>query len=317
MGLKVTKSLVEIGIVHYPGALLSAVQGMAEQFYLANTLCQKHALGKVFNTQICDSFLFEGEELEALSPLNVIILPPCLDDSFYLQPQSELLTWLKIQHQKGAIICSVCAGAFILAETGLLNGREVTTHWALSDEFTQRYPQINLDTNKLLINDADIITAGGLMSWVDLGLELVAQFTNSQIMRELGRYLIVDTAPRQQRYYQTFSPKLNHGDEAIVKAQHQLQKNYQQTVVIKHLAELSHLTERTFLRRFVKATGLKPTQYLQHLRVQKACDLIETTAQSIETIAADVGYEDISAFRKTFVKLTGQTPKEFKKRFVK
>ncbi|MCP4596122.1 GlxA family transcriptional regulator [Neptuniibacter sp.] len=311
-----TKSQIDIGIVHYPGALLSAVQGLAEQFYLANTICNQHGLGDVFKTHMCDGSLLDTVAEAEINPLRVIILPPCLDDSYYLDPQAGLLRWLKQQHQNGAIICSVCAGAFVLAETGLLNGRRVTTHWVLADEFSKRFPDVELDSNKLLINDMDIVTAGGLMSWIDLGLELVAQFTNSQIMRQLGKFLIVDTSPREQRYYQTFTPKLGHGDDAIVKAQHALQRDFNKTVVIKNLAELSHLTERTFLRRFVKATGFKPTHYLQHLRVQKACELIESNTGSFEKIATEVGYEDISAFRKTFVKITGQTPKEFKRRFV-
>ena len=308
---------VEIGIVHYPGALLSAVQGIAEQFYLANQICRQHELGDVFNTSMCDSQQLKEGDQGVFKPLNVIVLPPCLDDSYYSKPQPALLAWLKQQHKNGAIICSVCAGAFVLAETGLLDGRKVTTHWALADDFTKRFPAVGLNTNKLLINDTDIITAGGLMSWIDLGLELVAQFTNSKIMRQLGKFLIVDTGPREQSYYQSFSPKLDHGDEAIIKAQHQLQRNFQQTVVIQQLADQSHLTGRTFLRRFVKATGLKPTQYLQRLRIQKACEIIETSTTSFEKIAAEVGYEDLSAFRKTFTKITGQTPTEFKKRFVK
>jgi len=313
----VTNSRIEIGVVHYPGALLSSVQGLAEQFYLANTICQQHGLGDVFKTHICDSLQLDEPWEEVLKPLQVIILPPCLDDGFYLAPQPRLIEWLKQQHQSGAIICSVCAGAFVLAETGLLEGRKVTTHWALADEFSARYPNIKLDSQKLLINDSDIITAGGLMSWIDLGLELVAQFTNSQIMRQLGKFLIVDTAPREQRYYQTFTPKMDHGDEAIVKAQHELHRNFQNTIVIKNLAQLAHLTERTFLRRFVKATGLKPTQYLQQLRIKKACELIEVNSGSFEKVAAEVGYEDMSAFRKTFLKITGQSPREFKHRFVR
>ncbi|WP_286236982.1 GlxA family transcriptional regulator [Neptuniibacter halophilus] len=310
-------SRLKIGIVHYPGSLLSAVQGLSEQFYLANHICQQQGMEAVFSTQICDSQSIPGWCEDGLNGLNVVILPPCLDDSYYANPDPALLGWLQAQHRQGAIICSVCAGAFVLACAGLLDGRKVTTHWALSDRFVSAFPQIELDTNKLLINDGDIITAGGLMSWVDLGLELVAQFSNSQIMRKLGRYLIVDTGPREQSYYQSFTPKLDHGDQAILKAQHQLQREFQQTVVIRHLAELTHLTERTFLRRFVKATGLKPTQYLQQLRIRKACELIESGSGSMEKIASEVGYEDLSAFRKTFHKITGQTPREFKKRFVR
>ncbi len=310
-----TNSRVQIGIVHYPGALLSAVQGLTEQFYLANTIAAEYGYSDIFQTQICDTESLNRSSDAYSNPFNIIILPPCLDDSYYLAPDETLITWIKAQHGAGAIICSVCAGAFVLAETGLIDNRCVTTHWALSHNFGKRYPSVSLNVDKLLINDMDIITAGGLMSWIDLGLELVAQYTNSHVMRQLGKFLLVDTAPREQRFYHVFKPKLDHGDEAILKAQHAIQKNFKNTVVIKHIAEISHLSERTFLRRFVKATGFKPNQYLQHLRIQKACELIETSAGPFEKVAEAVGYEDMSAFRRIFVKMTGQTPKEFKRRF--
>lgn len=310
-----TNGAVQIGIVHYPGALLSAVQGMTEQFYLANRICAQQGLGEVFKTHFCDSLKLPYPDSEALTPLQVVILPPCLEDSYYLAPSAALVDWLSASHRQGAIICSVCAGAFVLAATGLLDGRQATTHWALADDFSRRFPQVRVDSNKLLINDADLITSGGLMSWIDLGLELVAQFTNPHTMRQLGKYLIVDTGRREQRYYRSFTPRLDHGDRAILAVQHRLQRDFSRPVLIRALAEQAHLTERTFLRRFLGATGLKPTEYLQRLRIQKACELIESNGLTVEKVAAAVGYEDLSAFRKTFIKLTGQTPKEFKKRF--
>ena len=312
-----TSTCISIAIVNYPGAMSSAVSGMTEYFELANGLCQQNNSEVRFKPEVIEGAnINKKANAEALA-YTVIILPPALDDCFFLSPNDELLVWLSNQHQKGTIICSVCGGAFILASTGLMNGRKVTTHWDLANNFSKRFPDVKLDSNKLLINDTDFISAGGLMSWIDLVLELVSQFTNSMIMRKLGKYLIIDTASREQRYYQTFTPRLDHGDEAILKAQHQLQNQFHKSVTVKQLAEATHLTERTFLRRFVTATGLKPNQYLQQLRVQKACELIETTKDSIESIALAVGYEDTSAFRKTFIKITGQTPKEFRKRFVR
>ncbi|KAA1174487.1 helix-turn-helix domain-containing protein [Marinobacter salinexigens] len=297
--------------------MLSAVQGLAEQFYLANRICRQHGMGDRFKTHLCDSLDIPENGCDGLAPLQVIILPPCLDDEAYASPSTILVQWLQENHRNGAIICSVCAGAFVLAETGLLDGRRVTTHWALADELAKGFPKATVDSSRLLINDGDVITAGGLMSWIDLGLELVAQFSNSQIMRQLGKYLIVDTGDREQSFYQSFSPKLDHGDDVIVKVQHHLQRGYNEPVKIGDLAERAHLTERTFLRRFVRATGLKPVQYLQNLRIQKACDLIETSNLPFERVAEEVGYEDLSAFRKTFIKITGQTPREFKHRFVR
>lgn len=321
-----TKPAIHIGIAHYPGALLSAVQGLAEQFFLANRICRERGMGEIFQTIVFDSRQLGSEEDsrgeedsgEGRLPdtLQVVILPPCLEDDAYLEPPPALLDWITRQHRSGAIVCSVCAGAFVLARTGLLDGRRVTTHWALADAFATRFPEVRVDSRKLLINDSDIITAGGLMSWVDLGLELVAQFSDSQVMRQLGKYLIVDTGAREQSYYRSFTPKLDHGDEVIVRVQHQLQREFSQPLKVRDLAKQVHLTERTFLRRFVSATGLKPTHYIQRLRIQKACELIETSALAFERVAENIGYEDLSAFRKTFIRITGQTPREFKKRFV-
>lgn len=312
-----TESTIRIGIVHYPGAMLSAVQGLAEQFYLANKLNQENGQGAVFKIHICNSLQLPAEAADQLDPLHVVILPPCLHDNYYLEPQPALIDWIRQQHKDGAIVCSVCAGAFVLAETGLLDGRTATSHWALTEELAKRFPNTSVDSNRMLINDGDIITSGGLMSWVDLGLELVAQFTSVQLMRQLGRYLLVDTGSREQRYYLSFNARLDHGDDAIVRVQHQLQREFSQPVMVRELAGTVNLTERTFLRRFVSATGLKPTQYLQRLRIQKACELIENGGLPLERVAGDVGYEDVSAFRKTFIKITGQTPREFKNRFVR
>lgn len=312
-----TNPQVHIGIVHYPGAMLSAVQGLAEQFYLANRLGLESGLPETFKVCICDSLQLPDTDAAMAETLQVVILPPCLNDDYYLQPQPELIDWIQQQHADGAIIGSVCAGAFVLAETGLLDGRTATSHWVLAEELARRYPAVNVDSNRMLINDGDIITSGGLMSWMDLGLELVAQFTSAQRMRQLGRYLLVDTGSREQRYYQSFNARLDHGDDVIVRVQHRLQRSFDQSVKVRDLATAANLTERTFLRRFVNATGFKPTQYIQRLRVQKACELIESSALPFERVAMEVGYEDVSAFRKTFVKITGQTPRDFRNRFVR
>lgn len=312
-----TDSSISIAIINYPGIMTSAVSGMVEHFQIANLICHQNDVAVSFKPQPIDSNALESAGMTNTDLYTVIIIPPAMDDRYYLSPDNTLIEWLKQQHDKGTIICSICAGAFILAKTGLVNGRSMTTHWALANDFSDQFPNVKLDSNKLLINDTDIISAGGMMSWIDLVLELVSQFSNSLVMRKLGKHLIVDTAFREQCYYQSFSPRLDHGDETILRVQHQLHSQFQNTVMVKELAEYSHLTERTFLRRFVKATGVKPTQYLQQLRIQKACELIESSRDAVENIAQQVGYEDVSAFRKTFIKIIGQTPKEFRKRFVR
>jgi len=303
---------IYVVIINYPNALQSAVQGLNELFLLANKIVIENQLDMQFNVDIVQP----DSDLTNIGKSDLVILPPNLDGDYYQTPQPKLLTYLNDAHNNGSILCSACAGAFILAKTGLLDNRIATTHWLLADIFNESFPKITLKIESLLINDGDIISAGGLMSWIDLGLEIVAQFTRPHIMRALGKYLIVDTGKREQRYYGSFTPKFDHGNQQILQVQHYIQTNYEQSLNISLLAGLACMTERTFLRQFTHATTLKPIQYIQRIRVQKACELLESTTNSFEQIAFTVGYDDVNSFRKVFMKIIGLSPSAFKARFV-
>ncbi|PSU30550.1 GlxA family transcriptional regulator [Photobacterium lutimaris] len=302
---------ISIGICHYPNALKSAIYGLEEMFLMANNTCKKQSVDVEFVPVIfdCTKQLPQG--------FAVILLPPSSQSDYYLNPQTKLVDWLKAQHCQGAILASACAGAFILAATTLVETRTVTTHWGLSDSFHEQFPHISLNTNELLIDHGDVITAGGMMSWLDLGFELVAKFTTLNVMRQLGKRLVVDTAPREQRFYKQFNPSFLHGDQTIVAIQQAMNLHYSKPLSIQALAEQISLTERTMQRRFLKATGYNPNHYLQRLRVQKACDLLESSQYSFEWIANQVGYEDTSACRKVFIKTMGLTPRAFRLRFTR
>lgn len=303
---------MKIQIVNYPGAMQTATQGLYEMFILANRIAEEHGLTERFDMQIIEV----PGLAQAKSKNHIIILPPNIVDEYYLTPEAELNRWIVKQHKQGAVICAVCAGTFILAETGLLKNRPATTHWGLADQLQMLFAEVNVNSEKIIINDGDLITAGGLMSWMDLGLELVAQFLTPAVMRQLGKFLIIDTAPREQRYYQSFNPRFDHGDDVIHKIQTRMQSKFHTRLTVASLAKKSHLSERTFARHFIQATGFKANEYLQRLRIQKACELLESTTKTFEVIAYDVGYEDVSACRKSFVKIVGLTPKEFRRRFV-
>ena len=307
---------VKVAVIDYPGAMKSAIEGLSELFAMASRLSLERQEKGRFEVQVVPSAEVTDLSASGMTDIpQVIILPPCIEGGFYTDEQPVLSEWLKMMHASGVLLCSVCAGAFLLAQTGLLNQRATTTHWMLADRLAQRFPEIRVDDSKILINDGDLITAGGLMAWLDLGLELVAQFGSPALMRQLGKHLVVDTAPRQQRYYRCFMPPFDHGDRAVLKSQHYLQSHSHTSVTVKQLAEACHLTERTFLRRFVRATGYKPKEYIQQLRISKACDALESSADSIELVALGSGYDDVSAFRKVFIKITGLTPREFRGRF--
>ncbi len=305
---KVTKR-ISVEIINYPGALQSAVHGIQEFLLLANK-----------QTQVDDSPEFvpairEPSDLSG-TDADIVVLPPNMDGEYFLQPEQALLDYLLTTHAKGSVICSVCAGAFILAQSGLLRGRTITTHWQLEQQLAHYHPDVNIDINKIVIDDVDIITAGGLMSWMDLCFALVTRYANARDTRQLGKYLVVDTGVRDQRYYQSFSPNYSHGDDKIALVQRHIQASYSEPLDIETLATLACMTSRTFIRHFSKATGLTPIHYIQRVRIQKACEWLESSAKSVEHISYLVGYEDVNSFRKVFVKAIGLTPSAFRSRFV-
>lgn len=198
---------------------------------------------------------------------------------------------------------------------GLLNGRAVTTHWTYAETFRVRFPGVVLDTDRLIIDGGDIISAGGLMSWTDLGLRLVERFLGPVVMAQTARMMLVDPPGREQRYYSGFVPRLTHGDAAVLRVQHHLQATGRRDARLATLAEQAGLEERTLLRRFQKARGLTTTGYAQRLRVAKAQELLQFGRLPVERVAWEVGYSDAGSFRKIFHRIVGLTPGEYRQRF--
>ncbi|WP_394141963.1 GlxA family transcriptional regulator [Vibrio chagasii] len=312
----VTKS-VKVEIIDYPGSLQSAVFGVKEFLQMANSLDSESETVR-FQVEIKPygdlsvSSANPNEEPKA----DIILLPPNLDGSYYLERDDRLTGYLIDSHQNGAILCSACAGVFILAQTGLLEGRTVTTHWQAQQLFSELHTGVEVDIDKILIDDDDIITAGGLMSWMDLALFILTKYTTPTNTRNLGKYLVLDTGVREQRYYQSFVPNYAHGNDKIVSVQRFIQKNHHLPLTLDQLSEEAFMTRRTFIRQFTKATTLTPINYIQHVRVQSACGLLESSHKPVEQISYLVGYEDVNSFRKVFMKIIGLTPSRFRSRFL-
>jgi len=311
---------VKIELVRYPGAQLSAVLGLSDLFEIANDVVQTRSETETHPTRLLQigqcNWKTEDKSYASL-PNNgdVLILPPALGAPITSEAARPAVNWLRDCHASGSVITSVCAGAFLLAETGLLDGRRATTHWSHAHAFSSRFPNVVLDTDRLMIDDGDIITAGGLMSWTDLGLRLVDRFLGSAVMLEAAQVLLIDPPGREQRYYSAFAPRLNHGDASILGVQHWMQATGGKEATLSVLSERAGLEERTFLRRFHKATGLTSTDYAQRIRVGKARDLLQFSPLSVDAIAWEVGYLDPAAFRKVFLRIVGLTPSEYRKRF--
>lgn len=311
-----------VGIVFYSGARLASVHGLSDLFEAANFYSAQ--LGGEHPAKVeVSHWRPNPDQLECVfgaAPDNasqfdcLILAPPVRIE----QPNEELrnlLMWMKTQHAGGTVLCAACGAAFLLAHTGLLNGRSATTHWSYAEAFANRFPEVCVNTDELIIDLGDIVTVGGVMAWVDLGLRLVDRYLGPVAMVKTAQFFLADPAGRQQRFYANFSPSLHHGDKAVLKVQLWLQTILSQSVTIDRMAAKAQLGQRTFLRRFQKTTGLTPTEYVQHLKVQKARELLEFTTLSIKEISWKVGYEDAVFFRKTFQKFVGLRPLEYRRRF--
>ncbi|EYR83925.1 MULTISPECIES: GlxA family transcriptional regulator [unclassified Shinella] len=246
---------------------------------------------------------------------DILVVPGRLTGPAEAEEAAPYARWLLDRHGQGATLASTCGGTFILAATGLLTGRPATTHWLFAERFRERFPDVRLEADKIVIEDGDIITAGGLMAWTDLGLRIVDRLLGPSVTIETGKFLLVDPSGREQRHYSNFAPRLTHGDEAVLKVQHWLQERGGRPTSIADMAGHARLEERTFLRRFKTATGMKPIEYVQHLRIGKARELLEFTRRTVDQIAFAVGYEDAAAFRRVFHRILGLSPGEYRSRF--
>lgn len=318
--MKKAHQINEICLLKYPDVLLGAVHGLTDLFQIASRFGGKRSL-RVSHWQLPAKSagrvmrVYDSHPRTGKDPPSVVIVPPSLGEPFAAADAAKLTGWITALHAHGAIICSICSGAFVLAESGLLSGRVATTHWTYAHEFGRRFPEIQVDTDRLIIDDGDIVTAGGLMAWMDLGLRIVERLLGTAVMVETARFMVLDPPGREQSYYRSFIPVLTHGDEAILKVQRWLPGQIAQQTDIRAMASRAGLEERTFLRRFHKSTGLKPTAYSQHLRIERARAALESTNRNIDEIAWTVGYEDAGAFRKVFHRILGLTPGEYRSRF--
>jgi transcriptional regulator GlxA family with amidase domain len=314
----------EIAILDYRQSQRAAVHGLTDLFIEASRLSRELAGKDAATLRVTHwrarpdgnavEVSFDTHEGMPSRP-SVIIAPPTLAGPPTLETSQFFAPWLNERHDEGATLCAVCGGTFLLAETGLLRDRQATTHWFYAAELKKLHPDIHVDGDKLMIDDGDIITTGGIMSWTDLGLKLVGRFLGSAVMLATARFFLIDTAGREQRFYSTFSPNFHHGDEAVLKVQHWLQKEGLRQATLAQMAAQAGLEERTFIRRFRKATELNPTEYCQRLRVGKAREMLELTNRTVDQVAWDVGYEDASSFRKVFQKVVGLKPADYRKRF--
>ncbi|MEC9401170.1 MAG: helix-turn-helix domain-containing protein [Pseudomonadota bacterium] len=294
---------LSIAILAYPGSLKSAVYGLQDIL--------GHA-ARISDTGMKLDLLEDFSA--AVDRYDAVVLPPSAG-TVRLEEVPALPAFLQHLHGRGAVVCSACTGLTFVAAAGLAEGRKVTTHWGLEQRLSAAYPDLRLDTDRLLIEYSDLITAGGLMAWVDLALALIERFLGYPVAVATARHFIVDFRRRDQRRFRRFLPELRHGDASILKVQHFLETRSGDDVSVADMVRTSGLPARTFQRRFKLATGLAPKQYLQELRIERARDLLIETDRPVSDICFAIGYNDPPSFVRLFSRLSGLRPGAFREQY--
>jgi transcriptional regulator GlxA family with amidase domain len=315
----------EIGIVLYPGVQAACVHGLTDLFEIAANIARDQQRDgrsplrvthwrPAHNRDTELSCVYDSAPRENPQP-RILIIPPTMVDLPDPDIPAGVVSWLRSHYAGGTKLASVCSGAFILAETGLVAGRTVSTHRICAESLAKRFPEITVDTNQRIIDDGDIITAGGFLAWVDVGLLLVDRLFGGAVRAETARFVLSDPAASKSPYFPGFAPRQTHGDTAVLKAQEWVHIRDGRDVSLASMAGAAGLERRTFLRRFANATGMTPIEYCRAVRIARARELLECGNTPQKEIAQSLGYKDVASFARVFRKVTGLAPGVHRKRF--
>jgi transcriptional regulator GlxA family with amidase domain len=265
-------------------------------------------------------FINVQRAIDTIETSDIVIVP-----SILLRPEGwkknrypRLVDWLRRMHERGAVLCSACSGIFLLAETGLFDGKDVTVHFGYAGAFAAAYPAIPIHPERVLVISGlreELVSSGASTTWHDLVLYLIARYAGSTSAQEVARFFALQWHQDGLTPYIIFEGRIDHGDGDIQSAQQWLREHFSVANPVQEMIKRSKLAERTFKRRFASATGLTPIAYVQRLRIEDAKRRLERTEDSVDEISWRVGYEDAAFFRRLFRRTTGLAPGAYRKRF--
>ena len=249
---------------------------------------------------------------------DLVIIPALFGDlEQAVEVNSMMVPWIKNQYERGAEIASLCVGAFLLAATGLLDGKKCSTHWLFADEFRARYPKVSVLDGAILTEENRIYTSGGANSYWSLLLHLVEKYTNREMAILASKYFAIDIDRDSQTSFMIFKGQKSHKDNEMLLVQNYIEAHVDEKMSVDKLAALVSLGRRSFERRFKIATNNTVLEYIQRVKIESAKRQYEASQQNISEVMFNVGYTDSKAFRSTFKKITGLTPAAYRSRYNK
>jgi transcriptional regulator GlxA family with amidase domain len=321
---------MRIAILKYDHAVPTCVTGPADiwngmsRMYPILTGTPMKMLIQVDFVTASDSVLFAtpngadtAKKLGAKEVYDLVIVPAMRFEKIDLVLESEqvLIKWLQKQYAQGAELASICVGAFLLAATGLLTGKKITTNWLFAEQFRKHFPYVDLEDDKVIIDQGKLYSCGGAFSFTSFMIYLIEKFCGHEESIIASKILMINVHDLPQNSFSIFRFQHDHADEDIAKAQVYIEKNFKTALSIEDLAGRCNMSLRNFIRRFRQATTNTPLEYLQRVRIEAAKKILETKNEGIVQIASRCGYEDVDYFGKIFKRYVAMTPRAYREKY--
>jgi len=309
------------------GAILGSIEGPRLVFTEVNALLKRmgkpplfqvQLVGLAHETPVCGGMYHVYTELLTTDVEQAdLVVIPAVDGNpaDALEANQDFLPWIIRQYKQGAEVASLCVGAFLLASTGLLNGRQCTTHWAAAHDFRRMFPEVELVENKLVTDEHGIYSSGGAFSYLNLVLYLIEKYAGRDMAVLCAKVFQIDIERVSQSAFVIFNGQKEHGDEPVRKAQTYIEDNYQEKISVEQLADMFALSRRNLERRFKKATANSVVEYIQRVKIEAAKNSLESSRENVNEVMYNVGYTDPKAFRDTFKRITGLSPKQYREKY--
>lgn len=308
---------------------LSSIVGAYKIFTRANEYAKEARKRPIFTIQLAGISrkvdFYDGlfsvhphADISSIRHTDLIIIPSLNHNYESAVKGNQLLVdWIAKQYRNGAEVASICTGAFLLASSGLLDGRTCSTHWAAADNFRSAFPNVNLEEDKLITDENGIYTNGGAYSFLNLILYLVEKHFDRQTAIFCSKVFQIEMDRTSQSSFIIFRGQKLHGDEMVKRAQTYIETKLGEKISVDHLSSRFAISRRNFDRRFIKATGNTPVEYSQRVKIEAAKRAFETTRKTINEVMYEVGYSDVKAFREVFRKITGMSPLAYRAKYNK
>ncbi len=311
------------------GAVLGSVEGPRQVLTEVNKFLKSTGRKALFTVQLAGLAkevlahngiytVYTDVLLKDIHKTDLVIIPALDGDmATVLADNKEMVPWIVKQHRSGAEVASLCVGAFLLASTGLIDGKKCATHWMAAKDFRSMFPEVNLVEDKIITDESGIYSSGGAFSYLNLILYLVEKYAGRDIAVFMSKAFQIDIERRSQSPFAIFQGQKDHEDEPIKEAQAFIEKNFSEKISVDQLASKLALGRRNLERRFKKATSNTVVEYIQRVKVEAAKHSFETSRKNINEVMYDVGYNDTKAFRVIFKKTTGMTPVDYRNKYNK